>query len=63
MNSHVLFNNFIQAQFGLTLSDVFNLRVAVADNVESEIERLQNYIEAFRKVHGDRLANEIAKMI
>lgn len=63
MNAHVVFNNFIQQQFGLNLSDVFNLRIAVADGIDSEIERLQNYIEAFRKIHGDLLANEIARMI
>lgn len=63
MNSHVLFNNFIQTQFGLNLSDVFNLRIAVADGVESEIERIQGYIEAFRGVYGDRLADEIARII
>lgn len=63
MNTHVIFNNFIQAQFGLNLSDVFNLRLAVADGIESEIERIQSYIEAFRKIHGDRLADEIARII
>lgn len=59
MNTHVLFNNFLQGYHGMTLSDVMNLRIAVADKNDIALEAWDNYVEQFRRLYGDTRAKEL----
>ena len=51
-NVHVQFNNFLQDYHGYTLSEVMQLRIAVADNNDVALELWDNLWDQFYRLYG-----------